>query len=163
MTTRNFKAVKKYFDASGNMAAVEFQVEYTHEDGETKSIAGAFFEFKPEVMSLPLPTSASTNKEIEEAVLDSGGSFEVYGSEAFHLEELDLKVKLKGYTVVSDDDCEGCADCIRGKRDALLSECDWWASTDLTMTQEQIDYRQALRDITSQAGFPESITWPVKP
>lgn len=51
----------------------------------------------------------------------------------------------------------------RQARDQLLTETDWWALPDRTMTAEQTSYRQALRDITSQAGFPTSITWPTKP
>lgn len=51
----------------------------------------------------------------------------------------------------------------RAKRDALLAETDWWALSDNTMTQAQTDYRQALRDITAQDGFPNDITWPEKP
>ena len=52
---------------------------------------------------------------------------------------------------------------VRQKRDALLAETDWWAVADRTMTQAEIDYRQALRDLPQQAGFPENITWPTKP
>jgi len=52
---------------------------------------------------------------------------------------------------------------IRSKRDALIAETDWWALPDRTMTAEQTAYRQALRDITDQAGFPTNITWPTKP
>jgi hypothetical protein len=52
---------------------------------------------------------------------------------------------------------------IRNKRDAYLAETDWWATSDRTMTAEQTAYRQALRDITDQAGFPTDITWPTKP
>lgn len=52
---------------------------------------------------------------------------------------------------------------IRLERDVLLSETDWWVLPDRTATQAQLDYRQALRDITDQAGFPHDITWPVKP
>ena len=48
-------------------------------------------------------------------------------------------------------------------RDKLLSKTDWWAVQDRTMSQEEKDYRQALRDITSQEGFPENIVWPTKP
>ena len=48
-------------------------------------------------------------------------------------------------------------------RDNLLAETDWWAVGDRTMTQAEIDYRQALRDVPAQAGFPENITWPTKP
>ena len=52
---------------------------------------------------------------------------------------------------------------IRPKRNTLLSETDVWALSDRTMTAEQTAYRQALRDITDQAGFPDNITWPTKP
>jgi len=51
----------------------------------------------------------------------------------------------------------------RQLRDHLLSECDWWVLTDRTATQGQLDYRQSLRDITQQAGFPNDVVWPVKP
>ena len=48
-------------------------------------------------------------------------------------------------------------------RNDLLAETDWWATSDRTMTAEQTAYRQALRDITDQSGFPDNITWPTKP
>jgi len=51
---------------------------------------------------------------------------------------------------------------IRQERDKKLAETDWWASSDLTMTDEQRTYRQALRDVPSQAD-PFNITWPTKP
>ncbi len=49
------------------------------------------------------------------------------------------------------------------RRRNLLLQTDVWALADRTMTAEQTAYRQALRDITSQAGFPTNITWPTKP
>ncbi len=52
---------------------------------------------------------------------------------------------------------------VRQERDRFLAETDWWATSDRTMTAEQTAYRQALRDITGQAGFPTNITWPTKP
>ncbi len=55
------------------------------------------------------------------------------------------------------------AEQVRSKRDDLLTETDWWAVQDRTMTQAEVDYRQALRDITDQASFPTDITWPTKP
>jgi len=51
----------------------------------------------------------------------------------------------------------------RQKRNALLAETDWWSCSDRTMTQAEIDYRQALRDVPAQAGFPDNVTWPTKP
>jgi hypothetical protein len=52
---------------------------------------------------------------------------------------------------------------VRSLRDEILAETDWWATSDRTMTQAEIDYRQALRDVPAQAGFPENVTWPTKP
>ena len=53
-------------------------------------------------------------------------------------------------------------DKIRRKRDELLRECDWWASSDLTMSDAQTAYRKALRDIPTQSDV-DNITWPSKP
>lgn len=52
---------------------------------------------------------------------------------------------------------------VRSVRDNLLAVTDIWALSDRTMTAEQIAYRQDLRDLSDQAGFPTSITWPIKP
>jgi len=52
---------------------------------------------------------------------------------------------------------------IRNQRDNLIAATDWWATAYRTMTAEQTAYRQTLRDITDQAGFPTDITWPTKP
>ena len=65
---------------------------------------------------------------------------------------------------------------LREERDRRISETDWWAGQDLTMTQEQKDYRQALRDlpqnfspiidIITEDGYPivkEQTDWPEKP
>lgn len=64
--------------------------------------------------------------------------------------------------IVGSDNSDGVKFC-RSVRNNLLAETDWWANSDRTMTQAEIDYRQALRDITSQAGFPDNVTWPTKP
>lgn len=55
------------------------------------------------------------------------------------------------------------ADEARSERNRLLSETDWMALSDNTMTPEWASYRQALRDITSQEGFPYAVEWPSKP
>jgi hypothetical protein len=55
------------------------------------------------------------------------------------------------------------ADEARTLRDELLASTDWTASSDVTMTAEMTTYRQALRDIPSQVGFPQTVTWPTKP
>ena len=52
---------------------------------------------------------------------------------------------------------------VRLKRNQLLSDTDFYALSDRTMSAEMTTYRQALRDVTDQEGFPETITWPTKP
>lgn len=62
-------------------------------------------------------------------------------------EQLDLKAKLK--------------------RNTLLNESDWIVVKSVEannpVPNEWIQYRQALRDITTQPGYPKNIVWPQKP
>ena len=55
------------------------------------------------------------------------------------------------------------SDEIRAKRNSLLVETDYLALSDTTLSSDMAAYRQALRDVTSQAGFPSNVTWPTKP
>ena len=52
------------------------------------------------------------------------------------------------------------AESVRTQRDKLLADTDWHGLSDVTMTAEMAAYRQALRDITAQAGFPNTVEWP---
>ena len=51
----------------------------------------------------------------------------------------------------------------RATRDDLLKATDHYGLSDVTMTDAMTAYRQALRDVPQQAGFPQTITWPTKP
>ena len=51
----------------------------------------------------------------------------------------------------------------RAERDRLLKETDHYGLSDVTMSSEMTTYRQALRDVPQQDGFPSTITWPTKP
>jgi hypothetical protein len=54
---------------------------------------------------------------------------------------------------------------MRNKRDRLISVTDWTQLPDVppTTAEKWLPYRQALRDIALQEGFPENITWPTPP
>ena len=62
---------------------------------------------------------------------------------------------------------------LRQERDKKLAETDWWTirsnDTGVSLTQEQKDYKQALRDLPSTAsptlenGMLSNVTWPTKP
>lgn len=53
---------------------------------------------------------------------------------------------------------------VRESRKTRLAECDWTQVADAPADKEPwAVYRQALRDITTQPGFPWTITWPAQP
>ena len=70
------------------------------------------------------------------------------------------------YATVNDEFASGQ---VRFERDRLLAESDIAMLPDrYAAMSEEIktawsEYRQGLRDITSQAGFPHNVVWPFKP
>ena len=60
---------------------------------------------------------------------------------------------------------EELAAFIRDERDALLIQTDWTQLPDVPESTREAwaDYRQALRDIPQQAGFPHEVVWPEPP
>ena len=55
---------------------------------------------------------------------------------------------------------------LRNKRNNLLNETDWWGASDNTMSAEQTQYRQDLRDITNgltTADEVKAVVFPEKP
>ena len=60
---------------------------------------------------------------------------------------------------------------LREERNRRLAETDWWVLPDRTASQEQKDYRQALRDLPAATAEPQldengqltNVTWPTKP
>ena len=63
----------------------------------------------------------------------------------------------------SDETNAALAADVRADRNARLAATDWMASQDVTMSDEWRTYRQELRDVPSQSGFPTSVTWPTAP
>lgn len=62
---------------------------------------------------------------------------------------------------------EELADRIRRDRDEKLEETDFFVMPDYPSDPKDLEevktYRQALRDITKQSGFPKEVTWPELP
>lgn len=53
---------------------------------------------------------------------------------------------------------------VRAERDKKLAECDWTQVEDAPVDKAVwATYRQALRDVTTQSGFPWTVEWPSKP
>lgn len=61
---------------------------------------------------------------------------------------------------------ETAAAQVRAKRGILLNDTDWTQYTDSPLEENEkikwATYRQALRDLPQQPGFPEDIKWPAK-
>lgn len=74
---------------------------------------------------------------------------------------VELIEKTPTYTI------EQMARQVRFQRDRLLSACDYYVMPDYPSIEDGLvevkAYRQALRDITKQDGFPTMVVWPVKP
>ena len=53
---------------------------------------------------------------------------------------------------------------MRYRRNQLLKDCDWTQVADAPVNKaDWAEYRQALRDVPDQAGFPWEVEWPVQP
>lgn len=91
-----------------------------------------------------------------------GSSFAILPSEV-------VETKLwRGYTAEeqAEIDTQKAAQ-VRRERNAKLTECDWTQLNDTPLDNaakiQWTTYRQALRDVPSQAGFPHNVVWPTKP
>ena len=52
---------------------------------------------------------------------------------------------------------------LRTKRTQLLTETDYLALSDVTLSEDMRTYRQALRDLPANTSDPANPTWPTKP
>lgn len=55
---------------------------------------------------------------------------------------------------------DGLSESVRAERDKLLADTDWWANSDVVMPDEIKNYRQFLREVPQQEGFPTNVEWP---
>ena len=74
-----------------------------------------------------------------------------------------------GYQIIQnpEPDDSMVAEAIRAKRNALLGETDYYLMPDYPSNPQNLEelkvYRQALRDIPKQEGFPRDVRWPDVP
>jgi hypothetical protein len=85
------------------------------------------------------------------------------------VEQIDGKWFTKHSVSDIDDQAKAALDTtqaasVRSTRNTRLSECDWTQVADAPVDKAAwATYRQALRDISSQTGFPWDIQWPEAP
>lgn len=74
-----------------------------------------------------------------------------------------------GYQIIQnpEPDDSMVAKAIRDKRDNLISETDYYLMPDYPLNPQNLEelkvYRQALRDVPEQEGFPRDVRWPDVP
>lgn len=63
-----------------------------------------------------------------------------------------------------DAETQAQSNQVRAQRNQLLADCDWTQLPDAPVdSQAWAVYRQELRDVTAQAGFPWEVVWPTPP
>ena len=85
-----------------------------------------------------------------------------YNTTTGHGAVFDDAASLADWPDFQADPVAASATQVRARRDELLAASDSMALAD-RITDEWRTYRQALRDVPAQAGFPTSVTWPVEP
>ena len=100
----------------------------------------------------------------EKTCYDADGQIYLYGDNEFAtFDAIRDHYANEGVTLTDGLPDDMKASDVRNERNKLLSDTDWWAVSDRTMTQAETDYRQALRDVPAQSGFPQNVTWPTQP
>lgn len=75
--------------------------------------------------------------------------------------KLDL-TKLKKASDIKNEKLEALATQVRRERDKRIAATDFYLLPDAPQKPEGLlAYRQALRDITEQEGFPSVVEWPI--
>jgi len=106
----------------------------------------------------PSSWTGSVRSLIMNDIPDYNPSFEKLEESWVETEESRTRV----LTVVELDEAEKVVQILL-KREELLIATDVNALSDRTMPAALVEYRQALRDITNQEGYPNSVVWPIAP
>jgi hypothetical protein len=126
------------------------------------------------VLAAPAPTPSNEYKSVGRngVVQDANGNWvQAYVERDMFAEYVDEEgvtvtkaSQEEAYTLTKD---AAAALAARNTRDGLIASCDWMAikafEGGTTVGTDWATYRQALRDVTNQEGFPNDITWPEQP
>lgn len=86
-----------------------------------------------------------------------------------YIEEIEPQDGVRRFQIVKvpEPDDSMVAEAIRNKRDNLIGETDYYLMPDYPSNPQNLEelkvYRQALRDVPKQEGFPRDVRWPDVP
>lgn len=108
------------------------------------------------VFDTPIPAHDSITQSVDEMP-------PVY-VEANQRWERSFAVRAKTAEELSEQSSSQAA-AVRDERNRRLAECDWTQVADAPSASQYAwaEYRQKLRDLPAQAGFPWTVVWPDKP
>ena len=119
------------------------------------------------VLRSPAATVGAYQTSVRDGVVqDANGNWvENYVARDMFADDAELGTKAEQEAAYQAEIDAGVAASHRSNRDTKLAETDFYALSDVTMSAEMTTYRQALRDITSHANWPnlEEADWPTKP
>lgn len=172
------------FDSSGDLLSFPYDLEVLRTDHPevsfpekiTYTIAKRFgvvtvdcdnIDYDPLVENITYSRPSRTYHSIElSEITDENGEFYPDYSE----EDVGRLIDTGRYSTIAQKiklPVEVAEYNVRSQRDMLLSESDWVSIRSIDKGQPidgvWAEYRQSLRDLTDQQGFPYSVTWPVRP
>lgn len=117
------------------------------------------------VLETPKPTPSAAYKSVvrDGAEQDSKDNWVQKWAEQDMFADTEEATKSEQETAYQAQLDAAAASVARSERDAKLAETDWMGMSDVTMSADWATYRQALRDVPAQSGFPNSIAWPDAP
>ncbi len=117
------------------------------------------------VLITPKPESAEAYKHYirNGAEQDANGNWVQAWVERDMFATDDDSTKAEKETAYQDGLDATAAQSARTDRDSRLALTDFHGLTDNTMSEAMTTYRQALRDVPQQGGFPTEIDWPIEP
>ena len=119
------------------------------------------------VLRSPAATTTAYQTSVRDGVeQDANGNWvEKYVARDMFADDPDLGTKAEQEAAYQAQLDNEAAERNRAERDRRIAVTDFYALSDVTMSAEMTTYRQALRDITSHANWPnlEADDWPTKP
>ena len=132
---------------------------------------GEFRSMHPET-SFPVPLTAEILADFGADVVLEGPQAQPTRYQVAYrdgVEQIDGKWFTKYSVADMDDDAKAAKDAeqaksVRSDRNQRLKDCDWTQLADSTADKQAwATYRQSLRDVPAQAGFPWDVQWPDQP
>ena len=114
-----------------------------------------------------VPESVLADYDVYRVVEEAKPSFESFDPVTHQVSQADPVLENGAWVrkwVMAERSADKIAEDVRSLRNQLLADSDWTQVADAPVDQAAwATYRQALRDIPEQNGFPDNVTWPVAP